>query len=266
MKTKVSYGIALCRYNQHKNNRIEILMIKKRFSYQFFNFVYGKYEKNNAAEMLELFNAMSCAEKIDILGLKFENMWYRIWLNKPMKRFDLADLYQNHSENPIHINKIALYNKKKNIFEHNFVKNSGKDLKGFINQSSDSNVMWEIPKGGKNPNETNLDAAIREFTEETSIKCDKYKILYDITPIVEVIHDKGITYKHYYFVAASTKDIVPKINFRNYAQISEVEDIKWVSLSDVDFLQIRHKIRLFNDVVKQYRLYNRLRPYISTGL
>jgi hypothetical protein len=40
---------------------------------------------------------MSFAEKIDILGMSFDNMWYRVWLNKPKDKFNIADRFSKLS-------------------------------------------------------------------------------------------------------------------------------------------------------------------------
>ena len=82
-KTHISYGVALCQYNKKKNNQIEILLVQKRYSYAYYNFVFGYYKKNNTKYLKYLFNNMTYNEKIDILGMQFSIMWYRIGLNNP---------------------------------------------------------------------------------------------------------------------------------------------------------------------------------------
>ena len=69
-KCKTSYGIALCRFNRDKNLQSEILMIKKRYTYHYFSFVFGHYKKYNNKHLQYLFNNMTFGEKIDILSMK----------------------------------------------------------------------------------------------------------------------------------------------------------------------------------------------------
>lgn len=267
MTQKSSYGIALCRYNKAKNNRVEVLMIKKRYSYYFFNFVFGRYKPNDTKYLRYLFNNMSFSEKIDILGMQFENMWYRIWLSNPSKHYDISDLYEAEKKQAIsNAEKYRLFFQKKNKFEKNFVNDGGKRLKELIYNSSDAEIIWEIPKGGKNGNETNLDCAIREFLEETSIANNKYKILYDVDPVIETINDSDVVYQHYYYLAKirdSVTDIKPKIVFTNFSQISEVEQIKWISKEEIEFLNLSKQESLklkntYSEVSQKFKKFNRL--------
>lgn len=76
-----------------------------------------------------------------------------------------------------------------------------KRLKRLIVNSKDSEILWEIPKGSKNKDETNIDCAIREFYEETSIDYSKYKIIHEIEPVCSTVHDDNIEYKTFYYLA-----------------------------------------------------------------
>lgn len=279
MKSKVSYGIALCRYNKEKNNRIEILLIKKRYSYHFMSFVMGHYKKSDTAYLKHLFNNMSYAEKIDIISMQFSQMWYRIWLNNPDKYYNIVDVYKNNkfSSSPLDhkydnssIHK--MYMERKLKFESSFLKDNGKRLRSLIQQSSDSEILWEIPKGGKNTalingkEETNIDCAIREFYEETSIKDNKYKIIYNAKPIIDSYVDNDINYKTIYYVASLNPpyDYKPYIDYRNFDQIAEIEQIKWVSLAEIEFFNLSapihaRLIRLYKEIIKTFKKNSKFR-------
>lgn len=263
MPEKVSYGIALCRYNKEKNNRIEILMVKKRYSYEFINFVLGRYQMHNKKNLCDMFNNMSFAEKIDIFGMQFENMWYRIWINNPTKQYNILNIYKNidktmkmnHYMNDSDIYKC--FKQKKNKFEKNFGDNISL-LRNLIINSSNSEIMWEIPKGKLENNETCIDCAIREFYEETSIKHNNYRVFYNIDPVAETIIDDGCTYRQYYYIAECTDEINPSVNFENFKQISEVEQVKWVSIDEIDFMSLsknryQHLIQTTKTVIKKFK-------------
>lgn len=281
MKTKTSYGIALCRYNKEKNNNVEILLIKKRYSYHFLSFVMGFYKKNDNKYIKHLFDNMSFSEKIDILGMQFSQMWYRIWLNNPEKYYNITDVYKNtdFANHPIK-NKYSnaeiykLFFQKKSRFENNFLKDKGLKLRNMILQSNDAEILWEMPKGGKQSiigkpfsSESNIDCAMREFYEETSIENDKYKILYDIAPLIDSFVDNDTNYKTVYYIATlypQYQDLTPKIDFKNFEQITEVKQIKWVSLAEVKFFnltQVVHNrlIKLYANVIKKFKKYNKFK-------
>ena len=71
-----SIGIACIRVIDHIP---QILLINKRYTYAYSEFVHGRYpyDKNY---VMELFNRMTNAEKILILSLNFELIWYHIYL------------------------------------------------------------------------------------------------------------------------------------------------------------------------------------------
>ncbi len=81
---KRSFGIACCRYNSAAGTpRYEVLMMRKRYTYAFFSFVFGKYKKNDDVTILALLNDMTNQEKLDILSRRFDYLWWRIWLTLP---------------------------------------------------------------------------------------------------------------------------------------------------------------------------------------
>lgn len=294
MKTKTSYGVALCRYNKEKNNRTEVLLIKKRYSYHFMAFVMGRYSRSNIPYLRYLFNNMSYAEKIDIISMQFCHMWYRIWLNNPEKYYNITDIYDNNnfSRKPIEnkyssVDIYKVYLIHKNKFENNFMKDNGVALRNLIQQSSDSEVMWEIPKGGKlhNPRqinfspefritseETDIDCAIREFYEETSVSPNKYSLFYDTAPIVHSHIDNDVNYKTIYYIAKlnnKSQDFKPFIDYRNFSQITEIEQIKWVSMSDLDFLTLSPVIHkrlnnLFVKVISTFKKSNKFKKTLKS--
>jgi hypothetical protein len=117
-KYKTSYGLALCRYNHKENNRIEILSIKKRFTYYYFIFVHGFYRSRSLKNcdigyIRYLFDNMSFEEKLIILSKNYSSMWWYIWLNNPEKGIDIFD-----QTNKSDFNKVPYYigqNEEKDI-------------------------------------------------------------------------------------------------------------------------------------------------------
>jgi ADP-ribose pyrophosphatase YjhB (NUDIX family) len=223
-KTKISYGIALCK---SIDNKIEVMMIQKRFTYAFFNFVWGKYNKFDPS-FKKMFDKMTYEEKICILNMEFEDIWFRLWLNKPIKDKYISDHYFSRSNNLMDIN--TLYNKKKAIFENNFIRYGGNLLKKTILLSKTATTKWEMPKGSINEGETMIDCAMREFYEETGISDTYYDVLYGTKPIVECIVEDEVIYKHYYYLATPRIDFQPRFKFCNYNQISETKNVQWLSL------------------------------------
>jgi len=266
-KVKKSYGIALCRYKGRDKGNVEILLIKKRYTYHFFEFVFGRYKKNDVKHLTYLFNHMTYSEKICILNMKFAEMWYKVWLNNPEKSYFYG--YKQIKEGKISPESkkktkkapwkgIGCYFKKKNKFESSFMKDSGKRLLNLIDTSTNSEAPWDIPKGHKFPNEKDLNAAKREFEEETGVDPKNYTILWHVDPIMMSYQSQGTTYKHYYYLAKSENDWTPKVSFKKYNQVIEVECIRWVVKEDIAFLQLNqehHKrmVKLYDVITKIFK-------------
>jgi 8-oxo-dGTP pyrophosphatase MutT (NUDIX family) len=235
---KTSYGIALCRYNHAKNKQFEILLIKKRYTYYYFSFVFGYYKKYNTKHLQYLFDNMTFGEKIDILSMDFSKMWYKLWMFDPAKKYNVRS---NYDPQQSYINSRAdCYFKKKAKFESTFLRDGGTRLKRLINNSTNSSTIWEIPKGARDGNENDLSCAIREFNEESGIKPDNYYVLWDVKPLIFSHIDENIVYRSVYYLSYLDKNSVwePKVNFVTSSQISEVEEIKWVSLQEINFLNV----------------------------
>ena len=261
-KTRKSYGIALCRFNAQ--NIPEIILIKKRYTYYFFEFVLGKYQKNDDKYLSKIFNNMTYQEKMDILNLKFDDLWYKIWLEIPNQSH-----YRRKSLYPLRIKDSGFnekrytcsYIKSKSKFESNFLSDYGHRLRRLINDSTNSETIWEIPRGRKNMNEREVDVAIREFYEETSIDSKKYNILWHIKPINNSYRDDGVIYKTTYYIAViddSAKHWSPKVNFNSYDQILEIEAIKWLSLNEINILMLNRKtktrtVELFKTIINIFK-------------
>lgn len=241
VKYKTSYGIALCRFNKYKNYQSEILMINKRYTYSYFSFVFGLYKKYNIKHLQKLFNNMTFAEKIEILSMKFSAMWYKLWLCDPEKNFEIKIFNKKTDDKQLHKN-LKCYFRKKNKFESIFLQDGGKRLKNLIHNSTNSVTPWEIPKGRRGNNETELECAMRELEEETNINNSMYTVLWNVNPIKFSHKDDGVVYNSIYYIAYINNDSnwQPRINFNSINQLSEIEDVRWISLNDIKFLGLNN--------------------------
>lgn len=277
-----SSGISCIRYNK-STKKYEILVIKKRYSYFFASFVFGQYNKKDDKRLKFLFDGMTVQEKIDILSLKFDILWYKIWLeipevfHKPKLNFDVTDvesmaktwkeIYKQKASNNFvkydsgSMSKLDFYIKKKNKFESSFVSDNGKRLRSLLTDSTHAELHWEIPKGRRSKNETVMDCAIREFEEETNIGIESYNIMFNIDPIVESYVSSHIKYIHSYYIAYTSKVFEPSIKFSNGNQISEVDSIKWVDMDEIQYID--HSGRLQKLVQRIFNIFKSKYKYIE---
>jgi 8-oxo-dGTP pyrophosphatase MutT (NUDIX family) len=276
-KYKTSYGLALCRYNKDANNCIEILSIKKRFTYYYFSFINGFYKskagRNDDISYIKyMFDNMTFQEKLTILSMNYGTMWWYIWLNNPEKGINMFEKINGKESSGNNIlqavNGYNSFFKRKSKFEKKFMQDGGKKMHDIINNSKCCEAIWEIPKGGQDSGETNLDTAIREFSEESQINPMYYNILYDVNPITITFKDSGVNYCHIYYLAElnelgyATRQIMkPKINFKSYKQLSEVADMRWININFINALDMptknkRNMIKLYNTIIKKFKIHN----------
>lgn len=236
--TVVSYGIALMRKVNCPNgqNKYEFLFIKKRSTYAFITFVKGIYSKNSDQEVMKLLDNMTVEEKLCILSLNFANIWYCSYLKTP-----------RHMSN----REILKFENCKMKFEKKFLGDSGARLKKLIADSRSVGHIWEMPKGMKNKNESEYNAAFREFTEETGISKTKYRILWNEPKFEYKFVDENVEYK-YVYVPAIMMDpkYKPSVHIGDHSSL-ETSDIKFMSAEDTYLVTGNKKLFNFLNSIKK---------------
>ena len=71
-----SSGIIYYRYH---NNKIEFLMIRRRHTLGFIDFMRGKYSINDKSYIINMFIQMTVHEKNNLKNMTFEELWADIW-------------------------------------------------------------------------------------------------------------------------------------------------------------------------------------------
>ena len=71
-----SYGIILFRSSM---KGIQYLMIRRKDSFGYIDFLRGKYVQNNIDHLQTIFNEMSIFEREKIKNIDFENLWKNMW-------------------------------------------------------------------------------------------------------------------------------------------------------------------------------------------
>lgn len=247
---KKSYGIICCK--KHPIFGVQIVLVKKPMTYHFCEFISGHYRKTDEVHLKKLFNNMTFHEKLDILSLKFSLMWYRVYKTNPDQGFiQGASSFLSKQ-----------YMRKKTKFEASFLHDGGVRLKRLMDDTTNAETLWEVPKGRRQEQigEEYVNAAIREFTEETNIQPHQYRLLLHIPPYIETYSDFGTTYQNIYYYASALDEWTPTIKFSNNTQISEVSAISWCSLVDIKNMKLdknthRRLLTLFKKISKKYKNY-----------
>ena len=187
-------------------------MIQRKHSLNYVEFIRGKYNINNLKKLVNCFELMSKDEIQKIKNNEFDYLWNDLW-----KETSNHKLYQKE------------YKKSKKLF--NNLKNS--DLLDKLLEITPiyDTPEWGIPKGRRNFFEKNIDCAIREFSEETSMKENNHIILKNLYSVQEnYIGTNGLNYKHIYYLSITSSDNT--IDYENtcFENINnEIGNIGWFS-------------------------------------
>lgn len=175
----------LLSYLRKNENKYHLLMIRRKHTLSYVEFLRGKYDINNIDYIKTLFLKMSNDEIQNIINLKdFTKLRIDLGMQNKKKKY-----YKSEYETAeIKFN----YLKKLQIFKELNIDN----LKSF------DEPEWEIPKGKRQSKETDLQCAIREFSEESGISASYLKIFKNVLPLEEIYTgSNGIDYKNTYFFA-----------------------------------------------------------------
>ena len=205
----LSYGIIL--YDDTDTDNIKIVMIERKNSLSYIEFLRGKYNLEDKGYIQLLFDRMNNTEKQIILNTDFDELWKNLWVN-----FDSINnrIKREYTQSKMNFDIL----KKEGCIEY-FLKNSSNHYE---------ENEWEIPKGRRNNREKNKCCAIREFEEETNIKSNNYKLIYNNVPLMEEYKGiNNVNYKHVYYIAKVNSTLELYIDPTNKDQILEVNSIKW---------------------------------------
>ena len=201
------------------SNNYNFLMICRRDTLGFMDFMRGKYSIYNKDYISNLLKEMTVSEKKRLLEKDFQTLWKELWC-------DTASYYK--SEETISRDKF-------NALTSGIITSTGSYtleelIKESINTSTDwEEAEWGFPKGRRNFNEKDIDCAMREFTEETGYD---YKCLQNIENIQQYeeifMGSNHRSYKHKYFVMRwDNVDNSKKVHDK-----SEVSKVEWKTYSE----------------------------------
>ena len=198
-------------------DKIKFLLIRRRHSLGYMEFIRGHYKVDNINAIIYLFKQMIQSE-IDKIGTNsFHDLWIELWGN------------DSHKDSE--------YKSSKEKFDR--LKDGEDDLLNlefYVNKVKPQweSPEWGFPKGRRNFQEINLDCAIRELNEETNLKREEYDILTTTSPLEEIfIGTNGVQYKHCYYICMSKHNIDVTIDPLNKIQLEEIGDIGWYTYYEI---------------------------------
>lgn len=218
-------------YIEKFKKNIKFLMIQRKHTLGYIEFIRGRYEINKVDSLILLFEQMTKLEIEKIEKNNFDNLWNELW--------------KNNISNKIYDNEYQISKKK-------FIELKESDNILLKLSFYTKNVVpkydtpeWGFPKGRRNYLEKNLECAEREFMEETDLNQDEFNVLTRIYPLNEIFKGtNNILYKHTYYIGVSDNKIESTINKNNDIQIEEIGDVQWFSYTEAfDHIRSYHHER-----------------------
>jgi len=184
------------------DNKIKFLLIQRKHSFSYIEFIRGLYKENDELKIKNLFSLMSKHEIELIKNNDFNTLWFNLWEKNKSKTF--------------------LKEMNSSMKKFNNLKNNN-----LLNYESDYDTPeWGFPKGRRDKYENNLNCAQREFKEETNII--NYNLFERIDTIEEIfVGTNNVSYKQIYYLAG-----IENKNLISVEDNYEIGDIGWYTIDD----------------------------------
>ena len=186
----------------------KFLMIQRRKTLGYIEFIRGRYDCDKLNEVINLFQQMTPSEIKDIQSNEFDFLWNELWKNNTDNKYYKSEIDESRK-------KFILIKKNKEFNK----------LLGSIKLDYKT-PEWGFPKGRRIYLEKNVNCAVREFEEETSLTSNDYILINNIPPISETFYGTNdILYRHIYYFALCKDTLEVKLNNNNMNQMEEVGNI-----------------------------------------
>lgn len=230
-----SIGVIAYRMNPYKK-QIEYLLIKRKDSLGFVDFIRGKYNIRNIYYIQNIIDEMTVKEKQFILNSDFDSLWKHMWDYR-----DIGNKYQSEytqSQNKFNAISRGIKMHGDTYTLHDFIRNSHTEW---------NETEWGFPKGRRNYKENDIMTAMREFEEETGIRSHLLFQIQNLLPFSEVFTGSNFkSYKSKYFLCNIRYEETDLFNI----QKCEVSDIGWYTYEEVlQKIRITHESKV--DVIRK---------------
>ena len=203
------------------SSNTRILMIRRKDSMSFAEFMRGKYDPEDIPYVSTLIKNMTLKEQAAIASDSFEALWRYMWGDDRM-----TSDYAMSREKFNALDRVSLM--RNNISEY-------------------TEPEWGFPKGRRMRGESDLACAIREFDEETNIPRDAFVVLKNMVLTETFMGLNNVQYKHVYFVALTkqpeTINLTQKLT---PVQRREISGIGWKTFEEAEALVRPHHVERKN--------------------
>jgi len=218
----MSFGICAIKC---KEGKPLYLLIRRRDSLAYVEFLRGKYSLDTPEYIHLLLNGMTVEERSRLLLHPFDTLWETLWNGQNTRQF------RNEHDTA------------RRTFES--LRQTG-DINGHLlaKYCSDATTTWTdaewgFPKGRRSLHESPSECAIREFSEETGLRPSLLHLLPREPPLLEEYRGtNGIPYRQTYFIGVCKYDTAVAHQPGNRVMSREVGNIGWFPFEEA-FVKIR---------------------------
>jgi len=201
-------------------NDVEVLMVRRKDSMSFTEFVRGKYDPLRIDYVRNLIENMTKSEIVRLVTEPFDQIWCKMWTDRRDHELIVA----------------------RERFE------AVKSLLPITTSVYDE-AEWGFPKGRRMRCETDTSCAEREFWEETNILRKSYIIVNGVQLEETFTGTNNVPYQHRYFVGMLTEPFDIHQKFTDM-QRREISAIGWKTLSECMDLTRPHYVQR-RDILEQ---------------
>jgi 8-oxo-dGTP pyrophosphatase MutT (NUDIX family) len=207
---------------------IGVLMVKRKDSMAYMEFIRGKYDVANPDYIGILLKNMTKLEHVLIVKEEFDTLWTRLWGEGRDTR---SNEFELSKEKYLKLDRAKLVDD---------------------NPTTHTEPEWGIPKGRRSKGETDLECAIREFEEECNIDESAYDVQKSVSLSETFKGTNNIEYRHTYFLAVLKKaSLINITQSLTCMQRREISEVGWKSLTECKNTTRPHyveRIKLFEEL------------------
>ena len=197
--------------------KIKFLLIQRKDSLAFVEFIRGKYTLEDPTYLRVLFENMTISERRRLQDTdNFDDLWRSVWGEIPTKT------HKHDYENS--------RTKFGQLQSGNII-----SIVNLIAETDSTHLEpeWGFPKGRRNPGEDDIQSAIRECWEETGLTRNQLMILKNLRPIEETFFGSNrVHYCHKYYMAYCRPDQEVSMDNSNPHMRREIGNVGWFTLEE----------------------------------